>query len=83
MVSVDACWLLGVAGALGEAAHVLSGHADGTKVCAPSADGAGMIPDLLLALASVAVLLSPFFIDAARNYEFRKSLAAREAFWND
>jgi hypothetical protein len=42
-----------------------------------------MIPDLLLALASIAVLLSPFFIDAGRNYESRKSREAKQAFWND
>jgi hypothetical protein len=39
-----------------------------------------MIPDLLLALASTAVLLSPLFIDARRNHEFRKNQEAKEAF---
>jgi hypothetical protein len=42
-----------------------------------------MIPDLLLALASVAVLLSPFLLDAHRDYEFRKRQEAKQAFCND
>jgi hypothetical protein len=41
-----------------------------------------MIPDLLLAISSVALLLSPCLIDAHRNYESRKSREAREAFCN-
>jgi hypothetical protein len=39
-----------------------------------------MIPDLLLAFASVAVLLSPLLLDAGRNYEPRKSPEAEEVF---
>ena len=42
-----------------------------------------MIPDLLLALVSVAVLLSPVFIDAGRSYESRKSQKTRQDFWNE
>ncbi len=42
-----------------------------------------MIPDLLLALASVAVLLSPLFIEAGRSYEFQKSKETKETFWDE
>jgi hypothetical protein len=42
-----------------------------------------MIPDLLLALASVAVLLSPLPLDAWRDHAFRRRQEAKEAFWND
>jgi hypothetical protein len=42
-----------------------------------------MIPDLLLALASVAVLLSPFPLDAWRGHEFRKREEAKQALWSD
>ena len=42
-----------------------------------------MIPDLMLAIASVAVLLSPFLLDAGRNYEYRKREEGKEPFWND
>jgi hypothetical protein len=31
-----------------------------------------MIPDLLLALASVAVLLSPVVVDAGKSYELHR-----------
>jgi hypothetical protein len=41
-----------------------------------------MIPDLLLALASVAVLLSPFLVEAGMNYELRKNTETQEPSWN-
>ena len=37
-----------------------------------------MIPDLLLALASVAVLLSPLPLDALRGQAFRRRQEAKE-----
>ncbi|MGD0647670.1 MAG: hypothetical protein ABR971_06735 [Acidobacteriaceae bacterium] len=40
-----------------------------------------MIPDLLLALASVAVLLSPVVIDAGLHFELRKEPDKEEACW--
>jgi hypothetical protein len=69
------------AGGWGEAASDLL--LDRPEVCAPNVDRAGMIPDLLLALVSVAVLLSPVFIDAGRSYESRKSQKTRQDFWNE
>jgi hypothetical protein len=40
-----------------------------------------MIPDLLLALASVAVLLSPFVIDVVMRLEPREPRDAPDAPW--
>ena len=81
MVSVGGCWGWAV---LPGAGHVrLWDKSDRINVCALSVDRAGMIPDLMLAIASVAVLLSPFLLDAGRNYEYRKREEGKEPFWND
>ncbi len=40
-----------------------------------------MIPDLVLALASVAVLLSPVVIDAGIHYELRDKTKTKEDPW--
>jgi hypothetical protein len=41
-----------------------------------------MIPDLLLALASVAVLLSPVVLDAGLHFELRKDQDKEKARWD-
>lgn len=41
-----------------------------------------MITDLLLALASVAVLLSPFVMEAGYSLELRRSTEERKAPWD-
>jgi hypothetical protein len=40
-----------------------------------------MIPDLLLAFASVAVLLSPVVVDAGIHFELRKEPHKEEDCW--
>jgi hypothetical protein len=40
-----------------------------------------MIPDLLLAFASVAVLLSPVVVDAGIYFELRREPDKEEACW--
>jgi hypothetical protein len=40
-----------------------------------------MIPDLLLAFASVAVLLSPVVLDAGLHFELRKEPDKKAACW--
>ncbi len=40
-----------------------------------------MIPDLLLAVASVAVLLSPVIVDAGLSFESRKAVDKHEDCW--
>jgi hypothetical protein len=47
-----------------------------------NADRAGMVPDLILALASVAIVLSPCFIDAWMNREPRVSRRSQHRYWN-
>lgn len=42
-----------------------------------------MIADLLLALASIAVLVSPLILEAGFNYEHRRSLDSRARTWKD
>lgn len=37
-----------------------------------------MIPDIVLALASVAVLLSPVVIDAGKSFELRRAKVGNE-----
>ena len=75
MVSVGGGWIR---------ACVVSGQpGEGVKLLGEIADRQGMIPDLLLALASVVVLVSPLLLDAGKHYEFRKSQEDKQAFWND
>jgi hypothetical protein len=40
-----------------------------------------MIPDLLLAVASIAVLLSPIVVDAGHYFELRKERDKKEVCW--
>jgi len=40
-----------------------------------------MIPDLLLAFASVAVLLSPVVVDAGKCYELQRNKKLEDDFW--
>jgi hypothetical protein len=40
-----------------------------------------MIPDLLLALASVAVLLSPVVVEAGKCYELQRNKKMEDDFW--
>lgn len=42
-----------------------------------------MIPDLLLTLASVAVLLSPLLMEACLSYELRRNTEGQDQSWND
>ncbi len=41
-----------------------------------------MIPDLLLAFASVAVLLSPLLLEVGLNYELRRNMDEQDESWN-
>ncbi len=47
------------------------------------ADRVSMIPDLLLALASVAVLLSPLMMDAGLKWDLRRSMKSAKNSRND
>lgn len=40
-----------------------------------------MIPDLLLALASVAVLLSPVIVDAGKYYDLQRNKQMEDDSW--
>jgi hypothetical protein len=42
-----------------------------------------MIPDLMLALASVVVLLSPVVVDAGKAYEFRRNRQVDDDVWKE
>jgi hypothetical protein len=80
MVSAGGCLAREV---LDETADVsLSGIRTELKPCTSCVDRASMIPDLLLALASITVLLSPFLVEAGMNYELRKNTETQEPSWN-
>ena len=53
----------------------------GLHVVGFDADRATMIPDLLLAFASVAVLLSPVVVDAGKCYELQRNKKLEDDFW--
>jgi hypothetical protein len=53
----------------------------GPHVVRQYADRLAMIPDLLLALASVAVLLSPVVVDAGKCYELQRNKKMEDDLW--
>jgi hypothetical protein len=53
----------------------------GRDVAVFSADRQDMIPDLVLALASFAVLMSPVVVDAGKYFELRRKTKAEDDCW--
>jgi len=52
-------------------------------VCAAGVDRTAMLPDLLLAFASVAVLLSPVVVDAGLHFELRREPDKEADCWEE